>query len=210
MRNRCVIISGSPAFSGYEPQEGDLVIGCDAGYLHALAAGIEPAVFVGDFDSCPRAAVHAAEIVEAPSAKDDTDTMLAIKYALQKGLRDFLLLGATGGRLDHQTANLCACAYIAEHCGTCEMRDASNTVFAIKNSRLVLEKRQHCAVSVFAFSQTAAGVDLIGLKYPLENAVLENVFPRGVSNEFAAEQAVVQVRDGLLLVILSDTSDERR
>jgi thiamine pyrophosphokinase len=204
MKNRCVIIAGSPVFSCVEIASGDYVIAVDSGYRHALAAGITPDLVIGDFDSLQSLPEKGIEIIKAPAVKDDTDTMLAIKHALTQGYKQFVLLGATGGRLDHQTANISACAFIAEQGGLCEMRDDANVVYAIKNSRLRLEKKENWFVSVFSFTEMAFGVTLTGLKYALNNATLTNTFPLGVSNEFAEDTATVEVKDGILLVIMSD------
>ena len=203
MKNRCVIIAGSPVFSAAEITPGDYVIAADSGYRHALAAGITPDLLIGDFDSLQGLPEKDIEIIKAPAEKDDTDTMLAIKHALALGYQQFLLLGATGGRLDHQTANIAACAYIAEQGGSCKMQDSSNIIYVIKNSLLRLKKKENWSVSVFSYTEMAFGVTLAGLKYALNNATLTNTDPLGVSNEFAEDTATVEVKDGILLIILS-------
>jgi len=204
MDNRCVIIAGSPVFSSVELTSGDYVAAVDSGYLHALSAGITPDLVIGDFDSLDCLPEKKIKIVRSPAVKDDTDTFLAVKHALGLGYKNFLLLGATGGRLDHQTANIAACAFIAEQGGTCEMRDSTNIIYAIKNSKIRLEKKENWSVSVFSYSDKSFGVTLTGLKYALENAALTNTFPIGVSNEFLDDTATVEVKDGILLIILSD------
>ena len=40
----------------------------------------------------------------------------------------------------------------------------------------------------------------LGLKYRLEDALLTNGYPLGVSNEFMGEESRIFVRDGTLLV----------
>ena len=44
-------------------------------------------------------------------------------------------------------------------------------------------------------------MDLTGLYYPLEDAVLTSGFPLGVSNQFTGGAASVSVREGTLLVM---------
>lgn len=204
MNNRCVIIAGAPVYSGFSPRSGDFIIAADSGYLHALAAGIIPDLLVGDFDSLDIVPDKSIKTVRSPVMKDDTDTFLAVKHGLMLGYKSFLLLGATGGRLDHQMANIAACAYIAEQGGLCEMRDSANSIFMIKNSKIILDKKENWSVSVFSYTEKSQGISLTGLKYPLSNATLTSTFPIGVSNEFVADTATVEVREGLLLIILSD------
>ena len=204
MKNRCVIIAGSPEFSAFKITPEDFVIAADSGYNHAVEAGIIPDLIIGDFDSLINLPENKIKTIKAPAEKDETDTFLAVKYALDHGFKRFVLLGATGGRLDHQTANISVCAYIAKQGGSCEIPDSKNIIFAIKNSQIRLEKKENWSVSVFSFTDKAYGVTLTGFKYPLNDATLTNIFPIGVSNEFAENSATIEVKDGILLIIMSD------
>ena len=56
-------------------------------------------------------------------------------------------------------------------------------------------------LSVFAMGGDAKGVTETGLKYQLQDALLENSFPKGISNEFIGEEATVSVKDGSLLIL---------
>ena len=57
--------------------------------------------------------------------------------------------------------------------------------------------------SIFSAGDTACGVTLEGLKYPLHEATVTNFFPVGVSNEFAADTATVRFSEGMLYLMLS-------
>jgi thiamine pyrophosphokinase len=206
MNKRCVIFSGAPECAEYRPEPGDYVIAADSGYKHLVNAGLLPDLIAGDFDSFEGEIPADIPVLRVSSIKDDTDTMLAAKHALEQGYKDFLILGATGGRLDHQTANLVLCAYIAEKGGSCEIRGIFESVYSIKNGTLSLKKRENRSVSVFSFTDKSCGVSLRGLKYTLENATLTNIFPLGVSNEFSEERAEIAVKDGILIVICSQTA----
>ncbi|KLI76648.1 MULTISPECIES: thiamine diphosphokinase [Lacticaseibacillus] len=87
-------------------------IGVDRGTLRLVKAGIKPVLAVGDFDSLTASEFqlvreHVQKIEQVPSAKDDTDTELAVKAALTDFSADKVtLIGATGGRLDHFLSNL--------------------------------------------------------------------------------------------------------
>lgn len=208
MKDRCVIIAGSPICADISLEKGDYIMACDGGYSHAKARGIVPNIVLGDFDSYVGTIEHGVQILKAPIEKDDTDTMLAVRHALSMGYTRFLLLGATKGRLDHQMANFAICAYIAKHGAECTMLDDESVVYALKDSILSLKRRENWSVSVLSHSDSSVGVTLTGLKYPLTNATVTNTFPIGVSNEFAADEATVQVKSGLLFVILSSKEKE--
>lgn len=210
MKARCVIISGSPEFTGTEITAEDFVIACDSGYKHAIEAGIIPDLLIGDFDSYHGEIDKGIPVIKAPVEKDDTDTLLAVKHALAMGFKKFVLLGAMGGRLDHQTANINTCAYIAEQGGFCEIFGKESHIYAIKNNQLHLTRQKNWSVSVFSFTEKSYGVTLTGLKYPLNNATLTHTISIGVSNEFKEDTATITVRDGILLIILSDLANEQQ
>ena len=46
------------------------------------------------------------------------------------------------------------------------------------------------------------------MKYSLENAVITNDFPIGISNEFLGEEAEVSVEDGELVCMIRYYEDE--
>ena len=134
--------------------------------------------------------------------KDDTDAMLAVKLGLARGYTDFLLLGATGGRLDHQLANFAAAAYIALHGGQCEILDRENALFTLRNASRTFDGMAGRTISVFSYLDVARGVTLRGMRYPLADAEISSAFPIGASNVIAEDHACVSVRDGLLFVVL--------
>lgn len=116
-KTKCVIVGGAP-IDHYEYvrsflREGDFVVCCDAGLRHEEPLGVQASLIVGDFDSHERP-VTDREVIVLPHEKDDTDTFYAVKECLKRGFRDFLLLGMTGGRLDHTLGNLQALVMLDE------------------------------------------------------------------------------------------------
>ena len=59
---------------------------------------------VGDFDSYDDPHLD-VETITLPVAKDDTDTVYAMREGMKRGCKEFLLLGAIGSRLDHTLVN---------------------------------------------------------------------------------------------------------
>ena len=57
-------------------------------------------------------------------------------------------------------------------------------------------------MSVFSHTERAEGVYLRGLKYGLEDAVLTNNYPLGISNELIGKESCISVRKGTLLVFM--------
>ena len=196
----CVIFCAAEFDAPARPLEkDDYILAADGGLKHTRKLGIEPNEIIGDFDSLgftpPGADVF-------PVEKDDTDAMLAVKLGLARGYTDFLLLGATGGRLDHQLANFAAAAYIALHGGQCEILDRENALFTLRNASRTFDGMAGRTISVFSYLDVARGVTLRGMRYPLADAEISSAFPIGTSNVIAEDHACVSVRDGLLFVVL--------
>lgn len=186
-----------------EAVRGGLVICADRGCEYARKLGIVPDVIVGDFDSYSGELPDNAEIIKSVPEKDDTDTMLAVKTAIDRGADRITLYGALGARFDHAFANVQTLIYA--HGQGCEMTiaDSDNIISVQGAGRRSYPLMKDWYFSVFALSEGAEILSMSGVKYPLENAVLTNGFPLGVSNEITSGEAVIAVRSGLLLVVRS-------
>ncbi len=189
--------------NAYTPAGNDFILCADNGYTHAVNAGITPDLVIGDFDSINSDKVPENLRLRVPAEKDDTDTMLCIRYALKKGAKECLLLGGMGGRFDHTVSNLQALAFAHSQGMQIIMCDEFDSAFFLEGEELKLKKQEGFALSLFAYSAQCTGVTITGVKYPLKDAELTNSFPLGVSNEFIDEEAHISVKTGLLLVILS-------
>ncbi len=204
---RCVILSAGEIaddrFIAALVRPEDYVICADGGYRHAKRLGIRPDLVVGDFDSMEAEEYKDVRHIAYPPQKDDTDTMIAVRHGLERGCRDFLLLGCLGGRFDHSIANLAVLYFLKKRDCTARIVDERNEVFLLENEHIKLPRRAGVKLSVFSYSGKCGGVTLTGVQYPLDRYPLDNAFPLGVSNEFAADFAGITVENGTLLVILS-------
>ena len=106
MEGICYIVGAAPLDGRLpDPKRGDYLIAADAGYAPLIAAGLTPDFVMGDFASLGAPPEHPN--VETHSViKDDTDTMLAVRWASEQGFEAVRLCCAFGGRLDHVLANL--------------------------------------------------------------------------------------------------------
>ncbi|MEG0614491.1 MAG: thiamine diphosphokinase [Oscillospiraceae bacterium] len=179
------------------------IICADGGYLHAKHLGIIPNVVLGDFDTIDCQIDSRCEVIKYPAEKDDTDSMLAIKLALKKGFDQIEIYGAVGGRLDHTFANIQAFAYIKQNGANATIYGDNEEIKLIQNEKITIKKHHDYYLSIFSFSEKCEGITEIGVKYPLNNAVITNYFPLGVSNEIIEENAEIEVVSGTLLIILS-------
>ena len=199
---RCFIFAAGTFFGLRErPAEGELIIAADAGYLNCRSAGLVPHLLLGDFDSMELPETE-TPVVRLPVEKDDTDTMAAVKVALQRGCEEIHIYGGTGGkRLDHTLYNLHTLLHIRRHGARGLLHDDDFCWTVIENETLYLKREVDWGiVSVFPLGEKAEGIDEVGLQYPLDHATLTVEDPIGVSNHFSASEAHITVRKGVLAI----------
>lgn len=178
------------------------VIAADSGLDRCKAAGITPDLAVGDFDSAKSGVPEGVERVRAPSEKDDTDTFLAARIAVERGYNELRFFCALGGRASHSLANI-------QMLRDLKRRGIRGTLFGERCAALLLENESlgvlkfRGYLSLFALDDTAV-VSEKGVKYPLDRHTLTNSFPLGVSNEITNEFAEITVHSGLCAVILEE------
>jgi thiamine pyrophosphokinase len=83
---------------------GTRVIAADGGMTHAKPLGLEPELWVGDFDSSSGGLQDRHRAVPRrihPPDKDKTDGELAVEEALVRGAHAIVMAGALGGQIDH-------------------------------------------------------------------------------------------------------------
>ena len=202
MKKLCAIISGGRRAPLDGIENANLIIACDKGYQYAEEAGVRPQLLVGDFDSYTGALPADIPILDLPVEKDDTDTMAAIRYAVQEGYSEIVLYCALGGRLDHLLGNIQSAVFAVERGCRVRIVDTDNLLYFFTDGVLTLPPREEWSLSLLSLTDRCENVSVTGVKYPLRNAALTNGFPIGVSNEWRGE-AKISVGGGVLLVIMS-------
>lgn len=217
---KCLIISGGKFEKIKLKEKYDFIIACDKGYLYANKLKIKPDIIIGDFDSAKMPKAN-ANIIAVDTVKDDTDTGLAVKYALRNGYKNIDIICALGGRFDHSLANVSLMKYIVEHSGTARILSSDAMLMAVGSGKIKIENEKSNAVqivcsnenhktcrskkkylSVFSLSDKSKIEYIKGTKYDTKNIVLRNGFPLGVSNEIRNKFAEISVIKGIILVII--------
>jgi thiamine pyrophosphokinase len=192
-----------------------LIVAADGGAQQAARLGLRPDVVVGDADSIEPAVLEALQAAGArirllPTAKDASDTELAVAEARAAGAKAVTIVGALGGlRLDHAIANvLLATGHRYPELeltlldGTTRIRGLRATPG--KHGELALTGRAGDLVSLFPVG-TALGVTTEGLQYPLSGESLPAGTSRGLSNVRLTTVARVRLDEGVLLIV--ETTD---
>ena len=201
MESICYIVGAAPTEALPEVREGDFLIAADRGYDALRRAGIAPDLIMGDFDSLGYTPEGENVLPHSP-IKDDTDLLLAIRWAMERGWRRFVICGALGGRrLDQTVASFQTLRFLADHGAKGRLVGDGWNVALLQNAALRFPSTASGWLSLFVSGEEARGVTLRGLKYELTDAALTCGMPLGVSNEFLGTEARIAVADGALFVL---------
>lgn len=210
MAVRAVIVAGGPEVDLKQLEslirDDDLLVIADGGLRAALALDLTPAGVLGDFDSASPAEVAEAErrgwpLTRVPRQKDQTDTELAVNWALEQGASSIVLAGATGGRLDHTLANVMLLASLTATGIATLIIDGRHEVRALTGGELVVDGEPGTYFSLIPVAAEVTGVNIEGAEYSLNNATLNLGETLAVSNGFCGASVRISCKSGLLLVV---------
>jgi thiamine pyrophosphokinase len=186
--------------------DASLFIAADGGALTAHAMGLHPEVIIGDFDSFTPDGDELSEIITDPD-QETNDLEKALLYALEKGVSDVTIFGATGKRLDHTLKNLSVLKQFQDQFESISFRDRYADIF-LAESPFRIELPLHTSVSLFPLSGRVTGITTRGLRYPLNNESLENGLRDGTSNESTQNIVEIEFKKGDLLVFINHKTTE--
>lgn len=177
-----------------------------------------PDHIVGDFDTIAPEIIKKykdcgkCEIHEFDPEKDYTDTDIALKLAVdlcekaKDEVQEIWILGATGTRLDHVLANMQMLLLPFEKNISAYIQDKTNRISLVSGERIL--RQAECFgkyVSLLPLTPVLKGIDLVGFKYPLKDKTVMLGESLCVSNELAADEARILIREGIAL--LMETKD---
>lgn len=208
---RCVwVLAASPAAVPIPPHlpRPDFVIAADGGSALAARLGIVPDLLIGDLDSSDPSLV--AELEQANvrieryrhDTKWETDTELAVLAAADMEPEAIILLGATGGRLDHSLANVLLLTHPRLSHVNLRIVDGTQSITLAKPGAWnAVAAETGDTVSLLPVGVEATGVQTEGLEYPLAGETLLPGRGRGVSNIAKVAGPSVYLDSGILLIV---------
>jgi thiamine pyrophosphokinase len=183
------------------------VVAADSGLLGAEKAGILPDIIVGDMDSLPNFSILDKYPKEKkriwPKDKDFTDTELALQLMQEKGVDEVVLIGGSGGRLDHLfalkalfEAGFCPSIWIGEE----------NIVLCLEGGTLRANKRifglgANDPVSIFPCGAGLHACNGKGFHWPVDSLDWQTV-PYSLSNRADSGYIELDVLAGRFLLVL--------
>lgn len=201
----CYIVGAAPInkrwLKNIIPKDAFL-IGVDGGFEQVKAVGKEPKIFVGDGDSSRIPDV--GRILQFSTKKNTTDMEEAVKHALTLGFYELVLLGSTGGRLDHFFGNIALLEKINEFGKKGVLLDEQNKVTFHENEESIIhDSKEYIYVSIIPLDKQMVGVTTKGFVYPLSNETLYRNSTRSISNQLEGSVGSITSTGGAGLLIQS-------
>jgi len=208
---RVVILSGgtieNQEFLGEKLAESDtsVIICADGAVRHLHSLGIIPSVIIGDMDSVDERDLEeyrtkGSTILTYSREKDETDTELALHYALNLKPEEIWIVGALGGRIDHTLANISLLVTAANRGVFTKIIDEACEIF-VTMGQITVDGTRGQTVSLLPVSSRVTGITLDGFEYPLLDGVMEIGKPCGISNTLMRDRGTISIATGCLLVI---------
>ncbi|MDR1204390.1 MAG: thiamine diphosphokinase [Peptococcaceae bacterium] len=206
---KCVIFAGGD-LERPEVVKGRLtgreyVLAADGGARYALALGLTPRKVVGDMDTLGEDELRklremGSEILVFPKEKDESDTLLALRDAVESGYADIEIWGALGGRFDHSAANVVLLTH--------PLAAGARVRLLTWNQRIFLPERGEAIagapgdlISFFPMGEDVTGIQTRGLQYQPKDGKLKFNYVMGLSNVMLARECAISWAAGILLCV---------
>lgn len=219
-----VILGGGDYPSHHIPlsilQNAEQVICCDGAAYDFLRHGGRPWRIVGDCDSLfspkdeeeKRLLEENRDIIRRNTSQDNNDQTKAVNYCLNHGLKDIIILGATGRREDHTLGNISLLIeYLRSGANVCICTDHGVFIPCHNNIQLevkipedfitvsdtIATRKKSTQVSIFNIS--AQHFQAKGLRYPLYDFTQ---WWQGTLNEAISSPIAIEA-DGDFLIFIN-------
>ena len=175
------------------------IVCCDGSVSNLVNYGLEPWAIAGDLDSLPDNLKNKfADRLQHYDDQETNDLTKAVRFCMEQGITDIVILGATGLREDHTLGNISLLAEYAESLSTKMVTDYGIFIPVLPGKSISSWPGQQ--VSVFAIDKNMQ-IRSSGLKYPLVNMELENWW-MGTLNESLGDYFTLNFNEGRVLVFL--------
>lgn len=187
----------------------DRIIAVDGGLSAANLLQLIPDVIVGDFDTVSSELLEhytkykKCRTVRLNPVKDDTDTQCAMNIAIEMGADEVDIIGGTGGRIDHELANIFMLKMALERGIKAVMYDEINKIYVIRGrNRLKRDSMYGRYISFVQLEGPAKDVTMNGFLYNVEHFDFDTSkeYRLGVSNEFKDDEAEINIGHGMFVV----------
>jgi len=181
-----------------------LFIAADGGAFIAREMGVQPDVIIGDLDSYQETGQENEKVIHDPD-QETNDLEKALAYALKMEAKSVTVFGATGKRLDHTLKNLSVLKQFYSQFESIIYKDRYSDLFLLP-PYFEMELPIGTTVSLFPLSGKVEHITTHGLKYALNDGVLENGVQDGSSNQTIEKKIEIVHKKGDLLIFINHKS----
>jgi thiamine pyrophosphokinase len=172
------------------------IIAADGAASKLAKLGVQPLVIIGDLDSIEAGQHSGVEQIYLPDQNEQNDFQKALDYLADKKLLPTLVVGVSGGFLDHILNNI---SIILEH--ECIFYAPPLIGYTLKPfTKLKLNLAADTKLSLFGMP--SAKVTTSGLKWELTSAALQFPGANSCLNRSVDEKVTIEVLEGCLLLLL--------
>lgn len=190
----------------YGDIEGDIVVCCDGGYDKSDRCD----VLIGDMDSI-RSFVgekdlkaKGIEVINLERDKDFTDGEAGLKYLIDKGVKEIMIYGLDGGRLDHIIGNIGLMSFALENGAKSVVAKCNNFTAYMLDKPAEINVEIGTTISISPFTDYVHIIKMKGLKYAINDGVLKKNSSLSYSNLSTEKVVAIGVERGQCLVIVNN------
>ena len=196
---RCAIVLNSKGNIAQINEE--FIIAADAGYEEVLKQGKKPNIIIGDFDSSSMP--KDLDVIKLNIEKDDTDGQACIEYAYERGFKEVVIYGVSGGRLDHELCNLSLLVKAHKLNMSAIAKEPNLTILYKEAGNVSFDIKKGATFSIIAFGGDLEITNGRNTKYPINNLIISNEeLGRSVSNIALEDKVSFDVIKGGCLVFI--------
>ena len=170
--------------------EAKYIVCCDGAANDFISNFGIPDAIVGDCDSIsPENKIRFQDRLYPDPDQYTNDLTKAVNFCISRGIKDIIIIGATGKREDHTLGNISLLAEYRLRVSVIMITDYGR--FTPIHNETTFASRAGQQVSIFCIDSKP--ITLTGLKYPLENVLLTNWW-EGTLNESLGQEFTVSTQ----------------
>ena len=184
-----------------------LIVSVDGALKNCLYLKLVPDIVIGDMDSIRENDIKIlktsnpeAQLIKSSCEKDESDTQLAMEFLVKNNIKNIILVGALGKRMDHSFANLLNISSEKLKSAEIKIIDKSYEFSVLRQSAEITGTIGN-TLSIFSLTPETYFINTDGLKYKLHEEILLFCPVRGLSNIIEKEKVRLDFKDGVLLLM---------
>ncbi|SYZ73097.1 hypothetical protein TRIP_C21212 [Candidatus Zixiibacteriota bacterium] len=191
--------------------KGTVTVAVDGGVRFFLKKKSYPDIIIGDFDSSPRLSARflsRVEVIKYPTAKDKTDSQLALELALFRQAEEIEIFAGIGQtEIDHTLGNIFLLELVNKFNRDfkrqvrARLSDRRVELAMVENNSAEFEGNKGDILSVIPLSANPM-VDFSGLKFPSPSRSLRIGDSLSLRNQFVCKRVALKVVGKAIIVVI--------